>query len=102
MEEQRVSPDWPEPDQLLVAPGSSFAFVSGLGGLSIRNQERCLPFDYPYGCQGEWASIYTSDQGAKPGALFIVFHVDGDPRKARGYFKNIDGEIIDSFTIFAR
>ena len=74
-------------------------FVSGLGGESIRDQERCLPTTYPYGCSDEWASIYSSDQGAKFGALFIEFHVDGDPGKARGYFKNVDGQIIDEFTI---
>lgn len=98
---QTVDPEWPGHDMLRVAPGSTFVFVSGLGGNSIRNQDRCLPTSFPYGCNGEWASIYTSDQGAKYGALFIEFHVDGDPAKARGYFKNIAGEIVDSFTIFA-
>ena len=72
------------------------------GGESIREQERCRPFTYPYGCDGEWARIYTSDQGAKAGALFLTFHVDGDPRKARSYFKNVDGEIVDRFTVHAR
>ena len=76
-------------------------FVSGLGGRGIRDQERCRPTEPPYGCSGIWASIYTSDQGATFGALFIDFHVDGDPSKARGYFKNIEGEIIDNFTITA-
>jgi len=91
---------WPEPDLLRVAPGSTFVFVSGLGGNSVRHQVRCQPpYTYPYGCNGEWAKIYTSDQGATHGALFITFHVDGDPRKAVGYFKNIDNEIVDVFTI---
>lgn len=97
--EQTVDPDWPDRNKVRVVPGASFVFVSGLGGSSIRDQERCLPTTYPYGCNGEWASIYTSNQGAKFGALFIEFHVDGDPGKARGYFKNVDGEIIDEFTI---
>ncbi|MFQ6030187.1 MAG: LamG-like jellyroll fold domain-containing protein, partial [Dehalococcoidia bacterium] len=96
---QTVHPDWSDPNQLLVEPGSSFAFVSGLGGQSIRNQDRCLPTTYPYGCNGEWASIYTSDQGARNGALFITFNVDGQPNKARGYFKNVNGEVIDTFEI---
>lgn len=99
--DRRVSPDWPERDTLLVSPGSTFVAVAGLGGESIRNQERCRPVTYPYGCDGEWASIYTSDQDAKAGALFITFHVDGDPRKARGYFKNVEGETIDTFTVHA-
>jgi hypothetical protein len=35
------------------------------------------------------------------GALFVTYHVDGDPYKARAYFKTIDGNIIDSFEIYA-
>lgn len=96
---QTVDPDWSDPLSVRVAPGATFVFVSGLGGYGIRNQDRCLPAAYPYGCNGEWASIYTSDQGAQYGALFIEFHVDGDPNRARGYFKNIDGEVVDEFTI---
>lgn len=34
------------------------------------------------------------------GALFIDFGAGGDPAKATGYFKNIDGQIIDEFTIY--
>ena len=79
--------------------GRTFAFVSGIGGSSIRRQLRCLPTTYPYGCQQEWAKIYTSDQSANFGALFITFNVDGDQYKAQGYFKNIAGQIVDTFTI---
>ncbi|MFQ6026838.1 MAG: phytase, partial [Dehalococcoidia bacterium] len=96
---QTVHPDWPDPDNLLVAPDATFVFVSDLGGDSIRDQSRCLPFTYTYGCNGEWASIYTSNQSANYGALFITFHVDGQPDKARGYFKNIDGVVVDTFDI---
>ena len=101
MSTRRVDPDWPDPDRLRVVPGATFSMVSGLGGRSIRQQQRCLPENPPYGCNGEWASIYTSDQGAQYGAVFIEFHVNGDPSAARGYFKNIGGEIIDRFTITA-
>ena len=96
---QKVDPDWADPANLRVAPGATFVVVAGLGGHSIRNQDRCRPTAYPYGCNGEWAMIYTSDQGAQFGAMFIDFNVDGDPNKARGYFKNIDGEVVDRFTI---
>jgi hypothetical protein len=92
---------WPDPNAVRVSNGSTFVFTSGLGGKSIRNQDRCLPATPPYGCSGEWASAYTSDQGASYGALFIEFHVDGAPRKASGYFKDIDGDVIDTFTITA-
>jgi hypothetical protein len=96
---QTVDPSWPAAETLRVAPGATFVFVSGLGGKSIRDQKRCLPTTFPYGCNGEWASIYTSNQGAIPGALFIQFHVNGDPNMARGYFKNVAGAIVDQFTI---
>ena len=42
---------------------------------------------------------YTSNQQANYGALFIEFNFNGDPTKARGYFKNIDNVIVDSFEI---
>lgn len=91
-------PGTPDPD-VCVFEGSTFVFVSGIAGQGIRDQERCLPTTYPYGCNGEWAKIYASDQGAQHGALFITFHVDGNPRKASGYFKNINGVVVDSFII---
>src|SRR5947208_17102806 len=67
----------------------------------MRSQQRCLPATLAYGCKSECAKIYTSNQGATFGALFITFNIDGDPRKAQGYFKNINGEIIDTFEIRA-
>ena len=98
---QTVDPTCSEPNALCVRPGRTFVFVSGLGGRDIRNQDRCLPTTFPYGCNQEWANIYTSDQAAEYGALFITFNVDGDPRQAHGYFKNINHEIIDEFDITA-
>ena len=92
------------PNSVRVAPGASFVFVSGLGGESMRRQKRCLPDTYPYGCNFEWASVYSENQTEgveKFGALFIEFNVDGNPYRARGYFKNTEGEIIDLFDITA-
>jgi len=99
IENQIVDAEWSKPDKLRVEEGSTFVFVSGLGGWSIRDQDRCLPTSYPYGCNGEWANIYTSDQDANFGALFCTFNVGGQPNKAYCYFKNIDGRIVDAFTI---
>lgn len=73
-----------------VDEGRSFAFVSGLAGLSLRDQELSGSW---------WASIYTTTQGSNYGALFGTFNVDGDPRKAKFYFKDIDGDIPDSFVV---
>jgi len=101
LRDRRIDPAWPEVGRLRVGGGSTFVFVSGLGGRSIRGQGRCHPSRPPYGCGFEWASIYTATQGATFGALFIEFGVGGDPRAARGYFRNVRGETIDSFTVRA-
>ncbi len=86
-------------DTVCVGPGRSFIVQSGLGGRSIRSQKRCFSSMYPYGCNGEWAEIYTRTQHADFGALFIVFNPDGHPDRARGYFKNVGGVTVDSFTV---
>ena len=85
-----------------VDEGRSFVFVSGLGGNSIRDQERCLPATKPYGCNGEWASIYTSNQRANYGALFGVFNLNGAANVAKFYFKDIAGAIPDSFVVVSK
>jgi hypothetical protein len=36
-----------------------------------------------------------------PGVLFVDFHVDGDPYKARAYFRSVLGDIVDEFEIQA-
>lgn len=97
MSQQTVDPSCSSGSSICVAKGKTMAVVSGLGGIGIRDQNRCLT-----GCKGEWAKIYTSTQSATFGAMFITFHVDGDPRKARGYFKNINGQIVDTFDITAQ
>jgi hypothetical protein len=77
---------------LRIEKGKSFAFVSGLGGYGIRNQDR----------DGRWwAAGYTSDQGANFGALFCTFFVDGEPNRASCHFKDIDGKVVDRFGIIS-
>ncbi len=71
---------------ITVSEGKTFAFVSGLGGIGIRDQERGGDW---------WAKIYTSSQGARYGAMFGTFYED----RAEFYFKNINGQIIDQFTV---
>ena len=73
-------------DHLEIAPGRSFAFVSGLGGHSVRAQQS----------DGHWwASRYSSDQGASYGALFCTF---GDA-EASCRFEDIAGAVPDAFTL---
>ncbi len=101
-----------ESNELVLDHGQSFAFVSGLGGKSIRgqkkvgwinraasslNNDKVATLSEPW-----WAKIYTEDQKANHSALFCDYHVDKDPRKARCFLKNIGGEIIDSFTIVSK
>src|SRR5207248_8882064 len=53
IQNQIVDASCSSPDNLCVgsgSPGRSFVFVSGLGGESIRSQQRCLPTTFPYGC----------------------------------------------------
>lgn len=77
---------------LRLSKGRTFVFVSGLGGGEIR----------PQAASGDWwASIYTATQDAAFGALFGVFNVDGNPRKAHFYFKNVEGAVVDSFEVIS-
>ena len=75
---------------LMIEDGKSFVAVVGTGGQEVRPQRRSGDW---------WASIYTSSQDALAGALFCTFRADGESDKARCYFKNIAGEIIDQFEL---
>ncbi len=86
---------------LTITKGTTFVLVSGLGGRTIRRQRTGGPW---------WATIYASDcqpadQACKPnanhGAMFAVLNVDGQPNKGIFYFKDIDGKVIDQFTVFS-
>jgi len=94
------------PDILEVAPGRTFVFVSGLAGNSVRAFDTNTHNDDTW-----WASYTTSDRwfrngvmqsgGGTHGALFIRFNVNENPRQATGYFKEITGRVVDTFTINA-
>jgi hypothetical protein len=79
-------------DTFIIDQGQTFAFVSGLGGHSIRDQELGGPW---------WASIYTKDQGANFGALFCAFFAGGEPERARCHFKDIEGNVPDRFELIS-
>ncbi len=78
---------------LRLQPGFSFAFVSGLGGRNVRDEEN------DRGSKPWWGSVYTSTNGATFGALFCEFNHDSVAENARCYFKTIDGTIVDEFDI---
>jgi hypothetical protein len=89
------------------APGNTFVTVSGLGGVDIRDHETSHDGDT------WWASWYASNghlkngmklttasgSGVGYGATYVTFNVDGNPKKARGYMKNLKGVEIDNFEI---
>jgi hypothetical protein len=75
---------------LRVGKGRTFAFVSGLGGKSIRRQRRDGSW---------WATVYTADQDADFGALFCTFPLAEESHKASCYFKDVEGTIPDRFDI---
>ena len=79
-----------ERDVAEIRPGQTIVVVSGLGGRSIRSQRRTAPL---------FAASYTSDQDAKPGALFCTFENAGASDQAECRFVNIDGQIVDRFRL---
>jgi hypothetical protein len=107
---QTIDPSCSSGGSVCVGPNRTFVAVVGTGGTGLRAQDRCTPTasTLPHASLNSsdpscpiWASIYTTNQGATFGALFITFNVDGNPRKARAYFKTIAGNTIDTFDIFA-
>lgn len=81
--------------------GRSFVVVNGIGGYSIHTMDRGM-------LANEWWAAHWDGGGrskASPadvsGAFFCEYHVMGDPRLARCYFKNVRGDLIDDFYIRA-
>jgi hypothetical protein len=81
--------------------GRSFVFVSGLGGQSVRNQDRCTEGWGPGAASpcDVWGAVYTDDQGATFGALIGEFNHGGDATLAHFYFMNVNDQIIDDFYV---
>jgi len=78
--------------------GRTFAFVSGLGGKSARGLNRRPDRKGP---EPWWAAAYTREGGATSGALFCTFNPGRRKRTAECYFKAVEGNIIDRFTVIA-
>jgi predicted phosphodiesterase len=107
---QTIDPTCSGGASVCVGPGRTIVSVVGTGGTGLRSQVRCTPTSatppFPSLNTSDpscpiWASIYTTNQGVNFGAQFITFNVDGNPKKARSYFKTISGTTIDTFDIFA-
>ena len=84
--------------------------MAGTGGTGLRSQVRCTPTSstapFPSLNTSDpscpiWASIYTTNQGAQVRRPVHHLQRRRQPPKARAYFKNINNNVIDSYTIFA-
>lgn len=80
-----VDPACSDPFSVCVGPGKHFFFDSSLGGVDTR------PLNATVANRPHFAAKYTGNYGA----LFVEFHVDGNPRKARGYFKTVGDVVVD-------
>jgi hypothetical protein len=83
--DQTVDTACADPLAVCVGPGKHFFFDSSVGGEDTR------PLNAGVAAAPYWASTYTGSFGA----LFITFHVGGDPKKAEGYFKTVGDVVID-------
>ncbi len=81
-------------DTLHIERGKTFVFVNGMAGRSMRRARRLPIGDW-------WAKYYTTDNGANFGALFGTFGAGGKPNVAEFYFKDIDGRVVDRFTVIS-
>ncbi|HEX2869635.1 MAG TPA: DNRLRE domain-containing protein [Polyangiaceae bacterium] len=91
-------------NNMSISPGRSFVFVSGLGGVEIRD------FEASHNTNTWWATTYASNRWYKNGvtqtasnitygALFVRFHDGGNVKRAVAYFKDLNGRLVDEFTI---
>jgi len=89
IENQIVDSEWSDLNKLRVKEGATFAFVSGVGGSSFVKHAEYY----------DWSTGYVPGIGSSYGALFCTFNAGGQPNKAYCYFKNVDGRIVDEFTV---
>ncbi|KAI9216648.1 hypothetical protein BC828DRAFT_393127 [Blastocladiella britannica] len=84
---------------LTIQPGRTFAFVSGLGGESVRSAY------WPEIAQRPWlAAVATADTpDVRAGAVLCEFGARGDPQRAECEFVDaVNGIVFDRFTITSR
>jgi len=82
--------------EISIGEGQTIAFVSGLGGHSVREENPTRVAD-PW-----WASVYTSTQSAQFGALFCSFNYQSAANRAHCYFKDIGGVVTDEFDLMSQ
>merc|ERR1719221_997780 len=83
-----------------IGRGRSFVVVNGLGGHSLHH------LDAKMAANEWWATHWDPDAQGLPsaegaGAFLCTYHVLGDPRLARCYFKDVRGRTLDEFYVRA-
>ena len=86
---------------LRLEKGKSFVAVAGLGGINRRSQKRDGPWWAAIAAPSCLAGSPTCRDDVTYGALFCVFHVNGQPDRASCYFKDIRGTIGDAFELIS-
>jgi len=76
-----------------LSPGNTIVVANGLGGNSIDVINTGLA-EMKY-----WGSTYCRNSNAEFGAFICKYNLDGDPNRALCYFKDIHGNIPDSFEV---
>ncbi len=107
---QQIDPSYPDPFNLRVARGVFFDLHNGASGKSPGSWERCKKTTDASDVAGGKCNIFANRNGAvitrigSPyGAAFITYNVDGDPRKARGYYMETNSTThIDDWTVTAQ
>eukprot|EP00928_Gymnodinium_smaydae_P034490 TRINITY_DN24424_c0_g1_i1.p1 TRINITY_DN24424_c0_g1~~TRINITY_DN24424_c0_g1_i1.p1 ORF type:complete len:500 (-),score=42.91 TRINITY_DN24424_c0_g1_i1:101-1600(-) len=104
---RKVFPGSGPDSSLIVGNGTTFAVITGLGGGTLESGDQALLQD------AVWAATWDNSKYLAPGqevhldpadnidfgAFFCTFHVNGDPRLARCYFKDIQGRVVDDFYV---
>jgi len=80
---------------LNLAPEQSYAFVSGIGGHSLR------PWDTTLVNNPWWAAVAATNNGIGYGALYCQFNIDGEENKAHCEQKDINENTWDDYDIYS-
>ena len=72
-------------------PETTIAFMTGING----DNAEPISID-KHNNINDWASTYSNSDEA---VLFITFNYENNPKKAKGEYRKINGDIIDSFEI---
>ncbi len=78
---------------LEIERGKNFAFVSGIGGRSVRVQNDTRA------AREWWAVVHTATQGAKYGSLCCTFNDGGEEDQGHCYVKASNGVVADEFDL---